>query len=206
MCPRKSNGLFRKSHPPILLIIVSIASLILNLPSIASEESPFAKPDCGLFPDGPVTTVQVYLHLRSCQEKQTLSVIWGNRTARDALLHGIAAAESDWMDVSLLLLPHANQPRSTAILRAFQEALVVNPGAVLSRISSKPSVLRSVCGYPSGLTYDLASASVSERMSAVETWLSERSNQFSSKMIRTAEKCATILERAEKQMEKEFKE
>jgi len=188
----------------VALVIVFALTLFYSLSLPASEDSPFKKPDCESFPEGSVTAAHVYLHLRSCEEKQTAAVIWRTPAAKATLLHGLAAAESDWLDVSFLLLPHTNRSQSKAIVRALQEALVTKPDAVLSRASAEASVLRGVCGYPRGLTYDLASASVTERMSSVETWLSEQSQPPNSKAVRAAEECAAYLEQAEKQLQKAF--
>jgi hypothetical protein len=198
-----------RCHHMFKWLAVAICAVGLSLGSALASanagDSGFAAPDCSSLRASVPSSVEIYVHAQGCGETQTLQVLWSESEERTSVLAKIASGQPDWMDIALLLLPHANHMQSAELGDSIQEALVAAPGMVLGRLAANPSALKTACGIPSDMRYDLALSSITERISAVLTWMSDQSEKVDRRTVLAAEKCSRLLDQAEEFVQRQLR-
>ncbi len=79
----------------------------------------------------------------------------------------VARADQAWINIGLLLLPHAKGRQRRDLRLAFEEALAGSPKRTVASISSISPNLSVVCGPSAHETYDLSENSIDQRISAI---------------------------------------
>ena len=99
-----------------------------------------------------------------------------------------------WIDLALRLVVVAEEEQAAELRIALEDALIVSPKTVLATTSGNPLLLSVVCGPSAQRSYDLATDSVSERLSAILTLRLEEDKDTRTPLLNAIDQCADALE------------
>jgi hypothetical protein len=94
----------------------------------------------------------------------------------------------------LRLVAVAEGKQAVGLRIALEDALIVSPRTVLATTTGNPLLISVVCGPSAQPSYDLATNSVSERLSAILTLRLEEDKGMPTPLMNAIDQCADALE------------
>lgn len=88
----------------------------------------------------PIVVAQ---EIKATDEKSVIQKLWQNKKNWTRFVNSIADGDQAWVDVGLLLLPHAAGLASRDLRLAFEDALIKSPITIVTAIGSHR--LRTIC-------------------------------------------------------------
>jgi hypothetical protein len=144
--------------------------------------------------------VIVFNDITRSGEKAAVKSLRKDKAQWAAFVSSISSAEQAWVDLGLLLLPHATGAARTDLRIAFENALVAAPVTTIGSISPRSPNLGVICGSSAQPTYDLAENSIAQRLSAVESLLVQEDPTLTDASLKARlSTCADMLEAADVQ-------
>jgi hypothetical protein len=142
--------------------------------------------------------------IQHSSEQAVIASLKSNHAKWTRFVTGVASGDQAWVDLGLLLLPHAIGAARRDLRLAFEDALVAAPVTVVSSLSDRSPSLSVICGPSAHPEYDLSEDSINQRLSAVGTALAQRprASQDPEQVTSRMNKCADALQAADEALRK----
>jgi hypothetical protein len=127
-------------------------------------------------------------------ERTLLTTLAKDRSEWRHLIGEVSWGRPGWTDLALRLVVVAQGKQAADLRIALEDALIVSPRTVLVTMTGNPILLSVVCGPSAQPSYDLATNSVSERLSAVLTLRLEEDKGTRTPLLNAIDQCADALE------------
>lgn len=150
----------------------------------------------------PITT---YEEITSKGERGTLMLLKHDPRKWEYFIGGVSSGQQSWLDIAVLLVPHARGLQAYDIKIALEEALVAEPLSVLKTVSANPRMLAIVCGPSAQSTYELSLNSINERWSSVESTHLGKLPKADLVLSKEVDQCIRMLELAESNLKKKYR-
>jgi hypothetical protein len=130
-------------------------------------------------------------------ERSVLEKLARDRRAWRRLLENISSGHPGWVQLGIRLFAVSQGTRARDLRVALEEALITEPKIVLTTLSGNLLMVSIVCGPSAQPSYDLATNSISERLSAVLSLRLQEDRGERTPLLSAIDQCADALEQAD---------